>query len=194
MESVNSFSAPASGRSSARRSRLAGHGSPVTARRSRLAAFAANSAAEDFPDFQVYFPAVTPEQVTATPAKPAVAPGKAAVPPTKPVVTTGKVAVSPAKGGITAARATVTPAGVAVTFHPETAAFAHSAAKTPCFCQNSRFLAGFYRQSEQNKTFSGRADLPVCRVAARQHRPTIPHRNFGQSPNNEINNQQHRKY
>ena len=124
-----------------------GFGSPVTARRSRLAALAARGVAEDFSTFQVSFgapprpletspsqkPAVTFPTVVIPFPKPAATFRPATVPWRQVTVHLPKVAAHGRKGAAPFGKVTVP-------FHPGTAAFQLFSAKTPCFWQNPRFL------------------------------------------------------
>ena len=138
-------------------SRLAGHGSPVTARRSRLAALAARGAAEDFSSFQVSFPVGTPfparSSQAAAPAvagaKPAVPFPKAVIPFPKPAATfrpatvhLPKVAAHGRKEAAPFGKVAVHGRKAAVTFRPGTAASPPFSATTPCFYGFYQFWGG----------------------------------------------------
>jgi hypothetical protein len=112
-----------------------GVGSPVTARRSRLAALAARGVAEDFPTFQVSFVAPSRSRATAPRQKPAVTFAKVAVPFPKPAATSSKVTVTFPKVAATSGKVAIPFAKVAVTFRREIVTFASFSPKTAFFRQ-----------------------------------------------------------
>jgi hypothetical protein len=143
----------------------ADHGSPVTARRSRLAALAARGAAEDFSNFQVSF-GTPPRPLETSPSqKPAVPFPKAVIPFPKPAATfrpatvhLPKVAAHGRKEAAPFGKVAVHGRKAAVTFRPGTAASPPFSATTPCFCGFYQFGGGFRR---------GRQHLGLRREAKR---------------------------
>jgi len=140
-----SFCSGSGCRSSARRSRLAGHGSPLNA---------ASGAAETFSIFQVSFGVPPRSLETSHSQKPAVAFPKAVIPFPKPAATfrpaaaalrkvtvhLPKVTAHGRKAAAPFGKVTVHGRKVAAAFRPGTAAFPPFSVKTPRFCQNTRFL------------------------------------------------------